>query len=143
MVRLGTVLAIIAAFYLLWTISIVVSLITAVVLLAIFVRLIYRDLENRAFMKHIEFLLQVNRDELKALNGEYQQFEDGSALAPKEHDYAADIDIFGHASVFQFFNRTTSDPGAGRLADWLSAPATSADILARQEAVKELAGKAD
>jgi len=143
MVRLGTVLAIIAAFYLLWTISIVVSLITAVVLLAIFVRLIYRDLENRAFMKHIEFLLQVNRDELKALNGEYQQFEDGTALAPKEHDYAADIDIFGHASVFQFFNRTTSDPGAGRLADWLSAPATSADILARQEAVKELAGKAD
>ena len=44
-------------------------------------------------------------------------------LLPKIHDYAADIDIFGQASLFQFIHRSTSQQGHQTLANWLLQPA--------------------
>ncbi|MEI2750447.1 MAG: hypothetical protein V9E88_17025 [Ferruginibacter sp.] len=110
-------------------------------LLIVFVRLIYADLANRSAIGHHERLLQINEDETKALNGEFYQFPNGAAYLPKEHPYAADMDIVGHASLFQFMNRTVSEPGAGKLSEWLLNAADAPTILNRQESVKELKEK--
>ncbi len=116
------------------------SIISSVLLLIIFSRLIYADIANRDQIRHTEYLMQITGDELQALKGFNQQFPDGEEWKPKEHPYAADIDILGHASLFQYCNRTNSAPGASLLANWLLHPANKNTILLRQESVKELAG---
>ena len=65
----------------------------------------------------------------------------GAEHIPKEHPYSNDLDIFGRASIFQYINRTTSEPGSRRLADYLKSPASIAAILKRQIATKELSTK--
>lgn len=139
--RLGSIAALIAAFYFLWSVGPVYAVVIAMILLIIFVQLVYRDLANKAAIKHLGHLININEDEIKATNGEYFQFDDGSAYLPKEHPYAADIDIFGHASLFQFVNRTTSDMGSAQLAAWLLNPAKPEVIIERQEAIKEIREK--
>jgi predicted DNA-binding protein YlxM (UPF0122 family) len=136
--RLGSVLAIIAGFYFLWSINKLYATGTTVIILAVFIRLIYKDLANRAAIKHLGHLIQINEDELAALSGKYYHFASGAPFSPHDHFYANDMDIFGHASLYQFLNRTTSEPGAERLAGWLLTPAVTEDILKRQHAVKEL-----
>ncbi len=112
-----------------------------VLLIAVFIRLVYKDLANKEAIKHVENLLAVNDSEMRALEGDYFQFPDGAEHLPKDHLYAADIDIFGHASLFQFINRTNSEMGAECLSGWLLQPAEPSVIVARQEAVKELSAK--
>ncbi len=139
--RLGCILALIAAFYFLipggWTVTIPV----VILLLFIFVQLIYRDLENKTAIAHNKELLEINKAELLALQGKYYHFQDGAQHIPKEHYYANDMDVFGHASLFQYLNRTVSEMGSFELAAWLLAPASPIDIEERQQAVKELAKK--
>ena len=53
----------------------------------------------------------------------YYHFDDGIEHIPKEHPYANDLDIFGRASLFQYINRTTSEPGSKKLAEFLKAAA--------------------
>ena len=138
--RLLNIALIILTWYL-WPVFNVYTVSITILLLIVFVRLIYADLANRSNIGHHERLLQINEDEIKALNGEYFQFANGAAYLPKEHPYAADMDILGHASLFQFMNRTVSEPGAGKLAGWLLNAADTSTILNRQEAVKELKEK--
>ncbi|MEO7767173.1 MAG: hypothetical protein ABIS01_07095, partial [Ferruginibacter sp.] len=107
-------------------------------LLIIFVRLVYFDIENKNRIAHTSLLLQINRDELTALEGNYHHFEDGALYAPHDHLYANDIDLFGRASLFQFMNRTTSEMGSATLAGWMLHPDKEALIIQKQEAVKEL-----
>ncbi len=140
-IRFGSIAAIIAAFYLLWNIGMIWVVITAVLLLFIFIQLVYKDLANKATIKHLGHLIAINEAEVNAIDGEYFQFGDGTAYLPKEHFYASDIDIFGHASLFQFANRTTSDMGASQLADWLLNPAKKDEIIERQQSINEIKEK--
>lgn len=110
-------------------------------LIAVFIQLVYRDVANKAEIAHLKHLISINNDELLALEGGYYHFSDDSTLKIKEHYYAADLDILGHASVFQFLNRTGSEQGAAQLANWLLKPSEVDSILARQDAVKELRTK--
>ncbi len=139
--RLGSMLAIIAAFYFLWSINKFYAIVAAVILVIIFIQLIYKDLANKAAIKHLQQLININNNELKALEGKYSQFEDGAQFTPHDHFYANDMDVFGRASLFQFLNRTTSELGAEKLAFWLLNPTSVEIILQRQAAVKELATK--
>jgi len=136
--RLASVLAIAAAIYWLGPISTAYMLLTVVILLAVFARLIFIDLKNKNAIKNQQHLVKINLDELKALQHEYYGFEDGVHFLPPDHPYANDLDIFGRASLFQYCNRTTSDMGSSTLAQWLLQPASPAVILERQQAVKEL-----
>ena len=56
-----------------------------------------------------------------------------------DHPYSADLDITGHASLERLLNVTSPGPGKRTLLSWLldSAP-TRPELLARQEAVREL-----
>jgi hypothetical protein len=140
MLRLGSVIAIIAGFYFLWSVNKMYAAATTLLILIVFVRLIYKDLANRAAIKHLEHLIKINEDELTALSGKYYHFANGAEFIPHDHFYANDMDLFGHASLYQLLNRTTSGPGAEKLAAWLLAPADAATITERQAAVKELRG---
>ncbi len=137
--RLLSSVSIIPAIYLLWPFGFYFWPVTGIVLLAIFLKLVVADIDNKATITHLQNLIAVNFDELKALKGEYYHYADGSQFIPHDHMYANDIDLFGRASIYQYINRTASDMGSGRLADWLLQPAAETEIVQRQQATKELA----
>ena len=139
--RLGAIIAIIAGFYFLWSLGIVYVIIASIVLLVIFVRLVNADLKNQSKIEHTNQLIRINENELKFLDGNYYDFPTGSEHIPKEHPYANDLDIFGRASLFQYLNRTTSEPGSTKLAAYLKFPASIEHISERQISVNELASK--
>ena len=68
---------------------------------------------------------------------------DGADIAPAEHPYAADLDIFGPGSLFQLLCTAQTRAGGKILADWLCAPAPPAEVRARQAAVRELRSRID
>jgi hypothetical protein len=92
---------------------------------------------------YYQHLITINELELKSLDGDYYSFADGSQYLDKNHPYSYDLDVFGHASLFQFINRTISKPAADMLANWLKAPADLSEIKLRQEAITELKEKAE
>ncbi|MEO5909121.1 MAG: hypothetical protein ABIR50_11360, partial [Ginsengibacter sp.] len=139
--RLGAIFAIIIGFYFLWSMGIIYVIVASVLLLFIFTRLIYADLKNQSELEHANFLIRINEDELKCLAGNYYDFDSGWEHIPKEHSYANDLDIFGRASLFQYINRTTSEPGSERLAEYLKYPASIPVISERQTAIGELSSK--
>ena len=59
------------------------------------------------------------------------------------HPYAIDLDLFGHASLYQWFGPAATPFGARALAFWLLEPAPPGEISARQRAIAELSGAAD
>lgn len=67
----------------------------------------------------------------------------GTEFLDPHHPYAADLDVFGAGSLFELVNAAHTQQGRTTLATWLLEPATSPEILARQEAIKELSPKVD
>ena len=136
--RFAAIISIAACLYFLVPFGLWYILIPVFLLLALFTRLVFADLKNKAAIEHNRFLISINEDELKALEHTYYHFADGNEFTPKEHFYANDLDVFGHASLYQYINRTSSEMGSSTLADWLLKPSKPETILERQTAVKEL-----
>lgn len=87
-------------------------------------------------------LSKINKDEAKAVSGDYSAFEPGNAYIDTTHDFSYDIDIFGSSSLFQFLNRTVTGMGRDILAGWLSDPfPLSSHLHIRNEAVREMRDK--
>lgn len=63
--------------------------------------------------------------------------------APKDHPYAADLDLFGQGSLFQLLSTAQTRAGAAMLADWLCKPAAPDEVRGRQGAVAELRPRID
>lgn len=139
--RFGSIAAIIVAFYILWSIGIWYVIIISIVLFTTFIKLLLADLKNKERITYTTHLININEDELKFLSGEYISFNTGEQHIPKEHSYANDLDIFGHASLFQYINRTTSEMGSSQLAEYFLSPADLELITERQTAIKELSKK--
>jgi hypothetical protein len=64
--------------------------------------------------------------------------ESGERFADAGHPYAVDLDLFGRGSLFELLCTARTRNGEATLADWLLAPATPAEIRARQPAIAEL-----
>jgi hypothetical protein len=64
--------------------------------------------------------------------------EPGNRFLVADHPYAADLDLFGRGSLFELLTTARIRAGEETLAGWLLAPAPTADVRARQEAVLEL-----
>jgi MutS domain V len=139
--RFGSIAAIVVAFYVLWSLGVWYVIIVSIVLVIVFTRLLFADLNNKAAIARTNNLININTDELKFLEGNYHSFPDGNQHAPADHLYANDLDIFGKASLFQYINRSTSEMGSSQLADYLQFPAELNLILQRQIAAKELSNK--
>ena len=137
--RFAVVVVLVAAIYILLPSGLLYVAAAAIILMIFFTRLLLIDLRNKANIEKTRYLININKDELKALAHNYYHFEDGLAHSPKEHLYSNDLDIFGRASLFQYINRTASEMGSALLADWLLHPADTAILQQRQTAIKELA----
>ena len=83
--RLGSIIAVIAIFYFLWSINKFYAIAAAIITAGVFIQLIYRDLANRAAIKHLQQLIIINENELLALDGKYDHFEDGFMYTPQDH----------------------------------------------------------
>ncbi|KQN38408.1 DNA mismatch repair protein MutS [Pedobacter sp. Leaf41] len=86
-------------------------------------------------------LLWVYQNEWNQLNGKPNGYEDGKVFESESHPFSSDLDIFGRASLFSLVNRCYTKTGKDLLAERLSHKSTKAEILARQEAIKEVQEK--
>ncbi|MCG6962421.1 MAG: DNA mismatch repair protein MutS [Acidobacteria bacterium] len=67
----------------------------------------------------------------------------GEDLAEQDHPYARDLDVVGDGSLFQRLATTRTRAGEEILASWLLQPARPAEVVRRQEAVRELVPRLD
>ena len=67
----------------------------------------------------------------------------GTEFLNPHHPYAADLDLFGAGSLFELVNAAHTQNGRATLAAWLLEAASAQEIVARQEAIKELSPKLD
>lgn len=139
--RFFSIAAIALALYLLIPYGWMYAVSAVIVLLVVFTRLVFADIDNNKAVVHTEQLIDINNDELKALLGDYLHFDDGIVHKPHEHYYANDLDIFGRASLYQYISRCTSVMGSSALSHWLLNPAATENIAERQAAAKELHNK--
>ncbi len=97
---------------------------------------------NRLFHRkdYLEKKMEINEQELAALDYDTSSFDDGETYIDPTHLYTYDLDVFGPHSLFQYINRTCTQPGKHRLAHWLGKHLErKEEIIRRQEAVSELA----
>jgi len=66
---------------------------------------------------------------------------DGQRFADPAHPYAADLDIFGSASIFSLLCMARTGSGQTKLARWLTQAAPTGEIAERQRAVAELSAR--
>lgn len=89
-------------------------------------------------------LWRVNEDASLRARDEFHTLpEDGAEFARADHPYAADLDLFGPRSLFQFLNVAHTAYGQAALAQWLSSAGSQPEIEERQAAVRELAPELD
>lgn len=117
----------------------------AAVFAAVFVALIIWHAKVDDAMKRADALADVNRAYVKRWQGQWKEFADtGDEFLQPEHTYAADLDIFGNASLYQYLCCAKTWFGRRRLAGLLAdLPEDAALIRARQQGVQELAKKLD
>lgn len=141
LLRLLVFLALAYAVYAFWgnTTAVVASLLIGI---ALFVFLVSRHSDLRYERDKFRELIQINETELEVLKRNFHDLPTGAEFADPLHPYSQDIDLFGKGSFFQYLNRTTLTGGKEKLAQLLLSNDID-DILLKQEAVKELAEKAD
>lgn len=88
--------------------------------------------------KKLEFLIQINEQELLRFDNKLSGFPQGQNHLKYDHHYLADMDVFGSHSLFQLLNRTTTESGSVMLANWLSEVAPTNIIVERQQSILEL-----
>ena len=69
--------------------------------------------------------------------------ESGERFNDPHHVYAADLDLFGNASLFQLLSTARTRMGEETLAQWMLSPSTVEMIGKRQAAIKELRDELD
>jgi hypothetical protein len=139
--RLAIVLGIILAIYSLFISNTLLVWLSVFAGIAVFLYVVSIDADNNNKISFLEKLVAINAGELTVIKGDYYNREDGLNFLPKEHPYAADIDLFGIASLYQYINRCTSEQSKQLLAALLLNPSTKEAIIERQEAAKALAAQ--
>jgi len=110
--------------------------VVAFVVLAVLQEKLIRRLRMRA--RSINFY----RRGLARLNDEWAGTgESGDRFLDPLHPYARDLDLFGKASLFELLCTARTRAGEETLAAWLQAAAPVDEILLRQEAIRDLAGR--
>jgi hypothetical protein len=93
-------------------------------------------------VKRHESLVRYCEEGLARLQGRpIEGAPDGQRFADPLHPYAADLDIFGHASIFSHLCMARTGTGQVTLARWLTQAAPNGEIVERQHAVAELGSR--
>ncbi|MCF0056321.1 MutS-related protein [Dyadobacter sp. CY356] len=142
--RLGVFLLSVIIILILANEKLIVPLLLVVpVCILAFVLIVKRYSKLSLEKQHVDFLLEINEDELLRQENGLSGFPSGQMFVNRNHPFVSDFDIFGTHSLFQLINRTTTEFGQSLLARWLGEPASRDEILERQKAVKELTPKID
>jgi hypothetical protein len=141
--RLVSFVLIFVLFFALYSLSVTWAVTASLACIITFGFLIKQYAETEKQKEYYNHLVEINTLELKSLSGDISGFNDGHEYVDRDHPNSYDLDLFGHASVFQYVNRTSSQPGAQMLAQWLIAPANPGEINERQLAVEELKPEID
>lgn len=136
--RLLAFVGLIAIIVVAFSISGIVGILATLPSLALFGFVINYHLKTTKEKLRNQYLHEINIAEADCLKGRYSNFADGEEYNEKEHPYLNDLDILGPFSLFQYVNRTSTQPGAATLAEWLKQPAPFDEIDKRQGAIKEL-----
>ncbi len=67
----------------------------------------------------------------------------GERFLDEQHPYAADLDVFGRASIFELLSTARTRAGEEMLARWLTHGAPAAVVRERQAAARDLAARVD
>ncbi|HKJ44045.1 MAG TPA: hypothetical protein VKA27_18250 [Sunxiuqinia sp.] len=111
--------------------------ISSTILFFYWIRLFQKKEKEKTFNTN---LIDINQKEIQALQEDYSPFDDGREFIDPHHPFTFDLDIFGAGSVFQMINRTVTQLGGKKLADYLIHPLTKTEqIKSRQKALLELA----
>lgn len=88
--------------------------------------------------------LQINKNEVRFLEHQYDKRETGEEYIYLNPHLAADFDIFGKGSLFQYLNRSSTKIGKTKFAKRLCHSQMDENLIGeRQLAIEELAGKND
>lgn len=117
----------------------------AVVSLAVFIFLVIKHEEVINEAKRYRNMVEINEKCILRMEGSWEDFsDDGAEYVNPNHNYTNDLDIFGHASLFQWINTAKSYSGRETLRALLENPEKDiSSIRQRQDAVKELSSKLD
>lgn len=77
------------------------------------------------------------------LTRNWEALDEGTEFSDPDHFYAADLDLFGHGSLFQLLCSARTQAGRETLANWMKAPCAWQEALARQDAISELRQRQD
>lgn len=104
-----------------------------------FAILIKKNAQEKTKLLLLENILSINHQEIACIQGDYSSFDNGKEFMDTQHTYSHDLDLFGDNSLFQFLNRTTSNPSKRNLAKLLNHFETNPQEIAQKQAsVKEL-----
>lgn len=111
--------------------------------LILFGYLAFRHERLRRRLAYAHALGDINQQGTERAAGRWTTFADtGAEFRSDDHPFAADLDLFGPASLFQWINSAQTPLGRAKLAQVLGqSPGERAEIHARQQAVTELAPK--
>lgn len=109
--------------------------------IALFLLIVSNDTDNKEAIENFETLVSINKNELEYAAGNYYSRYDGKKEEPEQHAYAADLDLFGKASLYQYINRCNAEKARKLLAERLLHPLDKSAITDQQEAVKEMSAK--
>jgi hypothetical protein len=139
--RLSMIIFPVALIYLFIPGQILFFLSGMVATITVFLWIVVKDINNDQLISYHQNLLALNEEELDIMNGCYEQRENGKRWEVKEHDYAADLDIFGDFSLFQYYHRCSSEQGMQLLAHRFQYPMEQTQITASHQAIREMSAK--
>ena len=116
----------------------------AVSSILVFVGSSWLDFVLKRRIERANHLIQVCKNEIKAIEGDFSPFEPGDEFKDPDHSYSFDLDLFGNNSLFQCINRSVTIFGKNRLAEYfINAHCFSNKIIERQRAIAELSDERD
>jgi len=100
---------------------------------------VYHEYVRRQIQRY-GVLRRINQQGLARVQRNWTTMPETSVIVPAEHQAVADdLDLFGHASLFQMLCAANTPIGIETLRDWLLLRASAEEIRQRQQAVRELA----
>ncbi|MGZ4053456.1 MAG: hypothetical protein ACXVPM_01030 [Bacteroidia bacterium] len=110
----------------------------------VFLYLLNLEIKLKRKTTFLKNLILVNQIEIQLLDKDFKNINEGNEFIDKQHNFLADLDIFGKKSIFQILNRTATFSGRTKLAQWLSYPFLDKEkIIQRQLAIKDLEKKTE
>jgi DNA mismatch repair ATPase MutS len=137
-------ISIFPAYYYLHQTNKFLALSASIVLVVGFFLLIKKFILTENQLLFYRHLVEINQNEIKAMNRDFSSFDPGIEFIDPHHDYSYDLDLYGTGSIFQFLNRTVTMRGKNRLSGLLNqSQRSSGEIEDRQLAIQELAEEID